>query len=119
MLFQEKCETVEKCIPESSFRNEVANLHTEMLAEIDRLTAANANLLNGEIPVCGDCDGTGWRHNRVEGRYPCTCMTEAEPYQLLNDMLEKIARVASGEDQVADDDTEGMRWIQQFIAESV
>lgn len=33
--------------------------------------------------VCGDCDGSGWLENRVEGRYPCTCMTEAEPYQLL------------------------------------
>ena len=34
-------------------------------------------------------------------------------------VIEKISRVASGEDQVADDDTEGMEWIRRFIAESV
>ena len=33
--------------------------------------------------VCGDCNDTGWLENREEGRYPCTCMTEAEPYQIL------------------------------------
>ena len=33
--------------------------------------------------TCGDCNDTGWLENREEGRYPCTCMTEAEPYQLL------------------------------------
>lgn len=36
----------------------------------------------GTVPsglVCYDCAGTGW----LENRYPCTCMTEAEPYQIL------------------------------------
>lgn len=33
--------------------------------------------------TCGDCNDTGWLENREEGRYPCTCMTEAEPYQIL------------------------------------
>ncbi len=38
--------------------------------------------------VCDQCiDGSGWCENAVEGRYPCTCMTEAEPYQLLQDQL--------------------------------
>ncbi len=32
---------------------------------------------------CHDCNDTGWLENRVEGKYPCTCMTECEPYQLL------------------------------------
>jgi len=39
--------------------------------------------VENEGKVCGDCDGSGWQENRVEGRHPCTCMTEAEPYQLL------------------------------------
>jgi len=34
-------------------------------------------------------------------------------------LVETIRRVASGEDQVADDDTEGMAWIQRLIAEAV
>ena len=33
--------------------------------------------------LCPDCNDTGWLENRVEGKYPCTCMTECEPYQLL------------------------------------
>lgn len=33
--------------------------------------------------VCDECNGDGWKENRVEGRYPCVCMTEREPYQLL------------------------------------
>lgn len=37
--------------------------------------------------VCGDCDGSGWLENKVEGKFPCTCMTEAEPYQLLEQQL--------------------------------
>lgn len=40
-----------------------------------------------ESLVCGDCDGSGWLDNREEGRYPCTCMTEAEPYQILQEQL--------------------------------
>lgn len=42
-----------------------------------------AELLNKEGMTCGDCNDTGWLENREEGRYPCTCMTEAEPYQIL------------------------------------
>lgn len=45
--------------------------------EIERLLALREGM------VCGDCNDTGWQENAVEGRYPCTCMTEAEPYQLL------------------------------------
>ena len=37
----------------------------------------------------------------------------------LQEVLSNIAKVASGEDQVADDDTGGLAWIQQYIAESV
>jgi len=45
--------------------------------EIERLLALHEGM------VCADCNNTGWLENREEGRYPCTCMTEAEPYQLL------------------------------------
>lgn len=33
--------------------------------------------------------------------------------------LEKIRRVASGEDQVANDDTGGMKWIADFIGKEI
>ena len=40
--------------------------------------------------VCGDCNQTGWQYNRVEGRHACTCMTEMEPYQLLQNQLDDL-----------------------------
>ena len=62
----------------------------EMELAIFTLEAENRELkdelrksVENEGKVCGDCDGSGWQENREEGRYPCTCMTEAEPYQLL------------------------------------
>ena len=33
--------------------------------------------------LCADCMDTGWLENRVEGKYPCTCVSETEPYQIL------------------------------------
>ena len=41
--------------------------------------------------TCGDCNDTGWLENREEGRYPCTCMTEAEPYQILEAECDALA----------------------------
>lgn len=49
--------------------------------EVDRLKSG---------VVCGDCDGSGWLQNRVEGRYPCTCMTEAEPYQIIKKQRDEL-----------------------------
>lgn len=37
MSFREKCTTVEKCMPESPFRDQIAKLHGEMLLEISCL----------------------------------------------------------------------------------
>lgn len=37
MKFKEKCQTVEKCLPESPFREQVTKLHSEMLLEISCL----------------------------------------------------------------------------------
>ena len=41
-----------------------------------------------EQNICDECTDeqgtpTGWIENRVEGKAPCTCMIEAEPYQVL------------------------------------
>ena len=36
---------------------------------------------------CGECTD-GWKYNRVEGRHACTCMTEMEPFQILQMALE-------------------------------
>jgi hypothetical protein len=44
--------------------------------------------------VCADCNDSGWLENRVDGRYPCTCMTESEPYQLLESQLATCERDA-------------------------
>ena len=52
----------------------------DALAEIEAL----------EQNSCGDCTD-GWKYNRVEGRHACTCMTEMEPFQILQSALEKIA----------------------------
>jgi hypothetical protein len=41
-----------------------------------QLDDCNTELTNG--PRCGDCDDTGLRENRVEGKYPCTCITETD-----------------------------------------
>ena len=49
----------------------------ELRAELERL----------QENVCDECDGDGWCYNRVEGRHPCVCMTEAEPYQILQKEL--------------------------------
>jgi hypothetical protein len=40
--------------------------------------------------VCDECDGSGWQENRVEGRHPCVCMEESEPYSLLASELERL-----------------------------
>lgn len=49
--------------------------------------------------LCADCNDTGWLENREEGRYPCTCMTGAEPYQLLQ---AKVAEQAALIDRCRD-----------------
>jgi hypothetical protein len=42
--------------------------------------------------MCLDCQDTGWLENRVEGKYPCTCISETEPYQQL---LAKVNELGS------------------------
>ena len=39
------------------------------------------NKQDAEI-LCPDCNDSGWNEDR-EGRSPCSCVSETEPYQLL------------------------------------
>lgn len=82
--FAERCEVAAKCLPPSPFKDCLVALYTEMLAEIDGL----------EQNVCDSCspDNYGWIFNRIEGKAACGCMTEAEPFQILLNALDKIAK---------------------------
>jgi hypothetical protein len=33
--------------------------------------------------VCDQCDGDGWNENREQGKVPCVCVAESEPYREL------------------------------------
>ena len=55
------------------------------IEEVERLLSLRDGM------VCADCQDTGWLENREEGKYPCTCMTEAEPYQLLKAECDELA----------------------------
>ncbi len=63
----------------------------EVSCLIHSISVERDNLKEGM--VCSDCLDTGWLYNRVEGRYPCTCMTEAEPYQMLEERIKRGASV--------------------------
>lgn len=88
MLDEERAKYVAR---EVKYEETIAELRQQLAekdAEIERIKADREGL------VCGDCDGSGWLQNRVEGRHPCTCMTEAEPYQILKEQLaEKDAEI--------------------------
>lgn len=64
--------------------------------------------------TCDECDGEGWVYNRVEGRGACTCMIEAQPFQILFEAVETVYKASTGEIQIADDDTDGMAWIAKM-----
>ena len=46
--------------------------------------------------LCHDCLDTGWLENREDGRYPCTCVSETEPYQELQAKLDALTAPAPG-----------------------
>ena len=52
-------------------------------AEIAKLDKRIKELEEVDDLLCSDCMDTGWLENRVEGKYPCTCVSETEPYQIL------------------------------------
>ena len=62
---------------------------TALVRELEaQLAAMTKERDEREGLVCDQCiEGSGWCENAVEGRYACTCMTEAEPYQLLQAQL--------------------------------
>jgi|GEM_PF-5942237 len=67
-------------------------------AEVKRLETENEEL--GQ-QVCSECspENYGWIFNRVEGKAACGCMTEAEPFQILQAALERIAQGNYSESQ--------------------
>lgn len=57
--------------------------------ENEILRATIERLEQNTCDVCSPED-YGWQHNRVEGRVPCICMEEAEPYQILKAEIERL-----------------------------
>ncbi len=49
-----------------------------------------------EQNICDECspDDYGWKHNRVDGKHPCTCITESGAYQ---ELLAEVKRLRKGE----------------------
>lgn len=72
----------------------VKRMHKAIVHGDTKVADLERQLADREGLVCGDCDGSGWLENSVEGRYPCTCMTEAEPYQLLQSQLAEAMKDA-------------------------
>ena len=66
-------------------------------AEIAKLDKRIKELEEVDDLLCSDCMDTGWLENRVEGKYPCTCVSETEPYQILvqqnSEQAAEIARL--------------------------
>ena len=65
----------------------VARAEAKAAAEYEahRLTQHERDALRAEVSelsqqVCDECNGSGWNENRVEGRHPCVCIEESEPY---------------------------------------
>jgi hypothetical protein len=94
-------------------REEAGGLVAEKLrlrTELERVQKENKEL---EQRCCFECDpdNYGWIFNRVEGKAVCGCISESEPFQIVETALAEILHAATGETQIADDDTEGMKWI--------
>lgn len=58
---------------------------------IKKLAAENEELNQNTCSECGP-ENYGWIFNRVEGKAACGCMIEAEPFQILLQALETIAK---------------------------
>ena len=73
-------------VPESEYQMAI-DKQAARIAELE----LKVNELEGLAEYqCADCQDTGWLENRVEGKYPCTCMTEMEPYQLLESKIAEL-----------------------------
>lgn len=62
-----------------------------LTARLEAAEKENASFKVMDKFFCADCQDTGWLQNREEGVYPCTCMTEAEPYQQLQTTITEQA----------------------------
>lgn len=78
------------------FYAHVNSLTSHLCQYYDRLTTnlqqARERIEELEQRICDECTDaegwpTGWKENRVEGRHACGCITEAEPYQVLESQL--------------------------------
>ena len=72
-----------------SLRQELAVVGSERdaLKEIIKHDGYDAD---GHYILCVDCRDSGWNEDR-EGRSPCTCVSESEPYQLLEAEGERLS----------------------------
>ena len=74
-----------------------AELIKGLRTEITKRDKRIAELEEMDGLLCADCMDTGWLENRVEGKYPCTCVSETEPYQILvqqnSEQASEIARL--------------------------
>jgi len=65
--------------------------------------------------LCHDCLDTGWLQDS-EGRSPCPCVSETEPYQLLqaeNERLREAAKYDGGCPKDIYDDAKRYCWLRQ------
>lgn len=64
----------------------------EVIAELEGENEGLRKKVREEI--CGDClpGAYGWNENRVEGRIPCSCISESEAYQELEAKNEKLLK---------------------------
>jgi hypothetical protein len=82
--------------------------HKDQSAEIARLKAANDELA---ARVCDECNGDGWKENRIEGRHACVCMEEAEPYIELKADKERVDLLDSFTDGIEIRCEDGDVWL--------
>lgn len=85
-------EIIDQCkqgLEDVGYSQSPAELISRIINERDELTQQ----------VCDECspDNYGWVFNSVEIRGACTCMIEAEPFQILLKALEKLSRLGNGD----------------------
>lgn len=98
-------------------QQEVERNLCKLLAQHDLHWGAVAAALGGIC--CGGVDGPVSEPNSTGGTIVAAIKALRGEKLELRIALDSVARVASGERQVADNDTEAMAWIQRFIADAV
>jgi cell division protein FtsB len=76
-------------------RNEILRQRNHAEASEAEVKELKEKIAYLEEYCCSDCQHTGWLENRVDGRYPCACVVEMEPYQLLRAELIKHKKIIS------------------------